>query len=137
MYRFDSSPYGFLGITFDFDKEITYIDLSLGSSSTVEDINLKRRSIGLFEIDTLSSANVEGTWYGQVSVREMKEAMLNCDTCNTVYDYFDVARPIREKIQFSYENKELSSFILNYDPANLNHAQMKNSTKYMNNLKKR
>ena len=137
MYRFDSSPYGFLGITFDFDKEITYIDLSLGSSSTVEDINLKRRSIGLFEIDTLSSANVEGTWYGQVSVREMKEAMLNCDTCNTVYDYFDVARPIREKIQFSYENKELSSFILNYDPANLNHAQMKNSTKYMNNLKKK
>ena len=91
----------------------------------------------MFEIDTLSTANIEGTWYSQVSVRAMKEAMLNCDTCHTVMDYFDAARPIQEKIQFSYENKELSSFILNYDPANLNHAQMKNSTKYMKNLKKK
>ncbi|BDX39700.1 hypothetical protein CYCD_30550 [Tenuifilaceae bacterium CYCD] len=137
VYRFDSSPYGLLGVTYDFDREITYIDLNLNNSFSIQNINEKRRSIGLFEIDTLSTGNIEGTWYSQVSVKVMKEAMLNCDTCHTVLDYFDIARPIREKIQFSYENKELRDFIFNYDPSNLKYEQLKNSTKYMKNLKKK
>ncbi len=135
MYRFDSSPYGLLGITFDFDREIAYVDLNLGNNFSIKDINEKRRSIGLFEIDTLTTSNLEGTWYSQVSVKAMKEAMLHCDSCQTSLDYFSAVEPIRASVQFSYINSELTNFILNYDPANLNHAQMKNSTKYMKNLK--
>jgi hypothetical protein len=81
--------------------------------------------------------NLEGTWYKQVSFKEMKEAYGKCDTCKTLKDYWMLSSQIRERVRNSFKNEALESFKFSFDPENLNNFNMKGCLNYMPNLKNR
>jgi len=128
------SPYGFVGICFDFDTET--VSMNFGPQNTnYKEINERRKSIGLALVDS-TDENLEGTWYKQVSFKEMKEAYRNCNTCKSFKDYLMQSSEIRERVRKSFRNEELKSFIFSFDPENISIFQMKGSYKYMPNLRK-
>ncbi|MDX9845513.1 MAG: hypothetical protein RBT74_00910 [Tenuifilaceae bacterium] len=132
-YSSVDSPFGKIGICFDFDKET--VSLDFGSfNSNHEEINKNRRAIGLAQVDSFS-VNLEGTWYKEFPFKEIKEAYINCDTCKSLKDYSMLSGEIRERIRDAFKNEELESFIFSYDPSNLRSFTMKGAYKYMPNLK--
>lgn len=134
MYSSDNSPYGFVGICFDFDTET--VSLNFGpQNSSHEEINENRRAIGLPLVDS-TAGNLEGTWYKQVSFKEMKEAYSNCSSCSTHIDYWRLSTEIKERVRSAFIDEELESFKFSFDPGNLRASHMKGSKKYMPNLKK-
>ncbi len=130
----NQSPYGFLGIRFDFDTETVSLDFG-PQNSNYQEINARRKAIGLFQVDS-TAGNLEGTWYQQVSFNEMKEAYFNCDTCKTFKDHSRLSSNIRYKVRKSFRNEELESFKFTYDPNDINTFHMAGSLNYMPNLRK-
>ena len=128
------SPYGLVGICFDFDTETVSLDFGQQNANHNE-INEKRKSIGLAQVDS-TAGNLEGTWYKQVSFKEMKEAYGKCDTCKTLKNYWMLSSQIRERVRNSFKNEALESFKFSFDPDNLNNFNMKGCLNYMPNLKK-
>lgn len=134
MYTSADSPYGFVGICFDFDTETVSLDFGPQNSNHKE-LNESRKAIGLVQVDS-TSRNLEGTWYKSVSFKEMKEAYNNCNTCKTFKDYGMLTSEIRERVRNTFKNDELESFKFSFDVNNLNAFHMKGSRKYMPNFKK-
>lgn len=132
-YSSVDSPYGKIGICFDFDKETVTLDFG-PFNSNLEEINKNRRAIGLAQIDSTAGI-LEGSWYKEVPFKEMKEAYINCDTCKSLTDYSMLSRSIRERVRDAFKNEELESFMFSYDPSNLRSFTMKGAYKYMPNLK--
>jgi len=132
-YSSVDSPYGKIGICFDFDKETVSLDFG-PYNSNYEKINNNRRAIGLAQIDSTAGI-LEGSWYKEVPFKEMKEAYINCDTCKSLTDYSRLSGSIREGVRDAFKNEELESFIFSYDPSNLRSFTMKGAYKYMLNLK--
>jgi|GEM_PF-1305815 len=135
MYYIPSdSPYGFVGIRFDFDTETVSLEF-VPQNANPKEINEKRKSIGLAQVDS-TAGNLEGTWYKQVSFQEMKEAYSNCDTCKTPIDYWKLSAQIRGRVRNTFKNEALESFKFSFNPDNLSNFHMKGSLNYMPNLKK-
>jgi len=120
-----------VGICFDFDTETVSLDFGQQNANHNE-INEKRKSIGLAQVDS-TAGNLEGTWYKQVSFKEMKEAYGKCDTCKTLKDYWMLSSQIRERVRNSFKNEALESFKFSFDPDNLNNFNMKGCLNYMPN----
>ncbi|MBN2259668.1 MAG: hypothetical protein JW702_03950, partial [Clostridiales bacterium] len=107
------NPYGNLAIKIDFETENVSLYLHL-KPDEIEEVNKKRTAIGLFPIENISDDVIKTSWYAQYPFKEVKEALLNCESCQTSMDYHNRYSSIEDEFQKKFEgnNKDVA-FVLN------------------------
>lgn len=106
------NPYGNIAIKIDFETEEVGLYLHLNPNEIVE-VNKKRTAIGLFPIDNISDDIIKTSWYAQYPFKEVKETLLNCESCQSSLDYMNTKDKIENAFQNAFEEKNNESFILN------------------------
>lgn len=106
-----SNPYGDVAIKLDFEKEKASLYLNL-KPEDIEEVNKRRRDIGLYPISPASEQVLASTWLSKYPFAEIKEAYINCDTCETILDYMNLSERIVNRVQENFSNGYSDSFIL-------------------------
>lgn len=107
------NPYGNIAIKIDFETEEVGLYLHLNPDEIVE-VNKKRTAIGLFPIDNISDDIIKTSWYAQYPFKEVKKALLNCNSCQSSLDYMNTQSKIEKAFRNVFEgNNNEASFILN------------------------
>lgn len=108
----DGNPFGELAVKIDVDNNKVSPILRVKPEELAE-VNLKRHAIGLPCIDDISASCLNGTWYSNYPFDEVKQAVENCDTCNTFRDYSLVKAKIENNLAEKYEKEgKLVGFLL-------------------------
>lgn len=125
-----SNPYGEPMIDLDYEKESVSLIMYNMTEEKREEANSRRAAIGLPELGTLTEGFIEGTWWRHYSFKEIKEAWMNCDTCETGLDYVKISGAIQQKVMIEYyQDIPATGFIL-YDYGSINKTYARNSHLY-------
>lgn len=108
---FDDKRYGDLAIDLNFEKETVSLYLHL-SEQELELVNKRRLKIGLFPVSSNSDIFLETTWYKHYPFKEIKEAWMNCDTCESGLQYLNIQGEIENIVKEKFNNVEENDFIL-------------------------
>lgn len=106
------NPFGNIAIKIDFETEEVGLYLHLNPDEIVE-VNKKRTAIGLFPIDNISDDIIKTSWYAQYPFKEVKETLLNCESCQSSLDYMNTQSRIEKAFQNAFDKNNNESFILN------------------------
>lgn len=109
-YSYSNNPYGERSYTFDFKKE--NITIGLYPANGYDTINIKRKKIGLPPIDPTDTCQISNTWLEHFSFKEVRDLLINCDTCRRASDYLIVIGDEKVRLENMYNNDEYKSFIL-------------------------
>ncbi|WP_320020265.1 tetratricopeptide repeat protein [Labilibaculum manganireducens] len=130
---FDSeNRFGKLVLRIDFDKEKVEF-MPWINEERLNDINQLRVSVGLFPFDNSTSYLLNNTWYSKYPFREIKSAMMNCESCKSKLDYILLESRIASQFSEQY-NKEYDKFgFILVDYSNVNHSYLVGIKPYMRN----
>ncbi len=116
-YWEEKNIYGELAVRIDFDnKKITPFYKNVAQEQ-IKAINFNRNKIGLPLIDQISEDFINDPRYKNYPFEKITEAILNCDTCETMLQYLTILKEPDSKSQ-EEDNIEKDYFLLSIETAN-------------------
>ncbi|RUT78848.1 tetratricopeptide repeat protein [Ancylomarina longa] len=134
-YHNPNHPYGKFAIRLDFQTERVELFTPLNKDKASW-VNKNRDSIGLMPYTPLNSDVLKTTWYANYPFKEIKQAYLNCGTCKTDDDYFELMIKIEKETELKYAKDDILNGFLLDDYRGLKERWLENIHKYKLNLPK-
>lgn len=133
-YWDQNNSFGDIVVKIDFELEKVTLLLNISPDRVVE-VNKNRVLIGLPEISYTNPDVLNNTWYSKYPFKEIKNALLACDSCTSYLDYMDIS--VNEELKVSNTFKvepKLEGFIIT-NHSNINNKFYDGIRKYYKNIK--
>ncbi|MGD1834275.1 MAG: hypothetical protein ACPKQO_00955 [Nitrososphaeraceae archaeon] len=131
-YHDSNNPYGKCAIRLNFNTN--KVELFTPLSKIKSDlINKNRNDIGLYPIVESNSDFLKTTWYAYYPFEEIKKAFIECDSCFTDSDYYDLLYKVEKQAKTLYVDHFSSKGYLLDDYRNLKERWVEGLNKYKKN----